>query len=178
MSRPSVLDASFLITLGKAGRLDLLRNTPEYEWRIGSLSRCELLSAQTKGPVEQAILDGVIEIADLDSDDAGALALFAEWSERGDPGEAESIALALANGWLVALEDRAAQRRLDREVGPGHWMNCANLLLTAVRSGSLTLAEADGILVALDGFAGYRKRGVISLRQIDCMLGEGTGHSV
>lgn len=166
MPRPAVLDSSLLFTLGKAGRLDVLSKTASFEWHIGSIVRSELITSETRAPVERAIVDGRIRLAPLDSDSAEGMSLFAEWSERVDPGEAESIAIALANGWLVALEDRVAQRRIDREVGPGHWINCVNILLSAVRSHALTLVEADEAFAGLDVYSGYEKRGVRSLKDI------------
>ena len=107
---------------------------------------------------------------ELASDEEAAIALFAEWTEVTDPGEAESIAIALANGWLVALEDRDAQRRLDSRTGSGHWINCANILIAAVRGGQLKLRDADVVFRGLDVFSGYAKRGVTSLIQLDPSL--------
>lgn len=167
MARPCVLDASLLIALGKAGQLDVLRKVAAFQWRIGPITRGELVKPETKRPVEQMILDGVIQVVELDSDDERGLELLAEWSERLDAGEAESVGLALSNEWLVALEDLAAQRKLDRAVGPGHWVNCANVLIACVRARSLTLLEADAIFGSLDVFGGYAKRGISSFRQLD-----------
>lgn len=171
--RPCVLDASLLLSLGKAGQLDLLRKAPEFHWHIAPIARSELRSAETREPVEQAILGGTITPVELDSDDEGTTALFGEWAEVTDPGEAESIAIALAKGWLVALEDRDAQRRLDRLAGPGHWINCANILIAATRAGRLKLREADAIFQRLDVFPGYAKQGVQSILQLEPSLGLG-----
>lgn len=167
MTRSCVLDASLLIALGKAGQLELLRTVPGFQWRIGPITRGELVKPETKRPVEEMILDGVIQVVELDSDDEPRLELFAEWSEQVDAGEAESIALGLSNEWVIGLEDLAAQRKLDRAVGPGHWVNCANLLIASTKAGSLSLAEADAIFRSLDVFEGYAKRGITSLRHID-----------
>lgn len=166
MARPCVVDASLLIALGKAAQLDLLRKTQAYEWRIAPIARGELKKPETRQPVEQMILEGTIKPVELDSDQPDALALFAQWSERVDPGEAETIAIALANGWLVGLEDLASQRQLYRVVGPGQWINCANILIEAVQSGSLTLAKADEIFRSLDVYSGYASRGIQSLAQL------------
>lgn len=169
-TRPCVLDASLLLSLGKAGQADLLDKVPDFSWHIAPIARGELRSAETREPIERAILAGVITAVELDSDDEPAMLLFADWSEVTDPGEAESIAVALANGWLVALEDRDAQRRLDRTVGRGHWVNCATLLIAAIRAERLTLAEADVIFQTLDVFSGYAKRGITTLVQLDSSL--------
>ncbi len=167
MARPCVLDASILIALGKAGQVELLRKVPAFEWRIGPITRGELVKPETKRPVEEMILDGVIQVVEQDSDHERGIELFSQWSDRVDAGEAESIALALSNGWLVGIEDLAAQRKLDRIVGVGHWMNCATLLIASVKARTLKLAEADAIFASLDVFGGYAKRGITSLSQIE-----------
>jgi hypothetical protein len=164
--RSCVLDASLVIALGKAGHADILRKVRSFEWHIGAIARGELVKPATKRPVEQMIAEGVVKPVELDADDAAGMTLFAQWSESLDPGEAESVTIALSNGWLVGLEDLAAQRRLDRISGPGHWINCANVLIAAIREGGLTLVDADAIFAKLDVFSGYAKRGVTSLNQI------------
>jgi hypothetical protein len=155
-----------LLALGKAGCLDVLRQCPGFHWHIGPIARGELKSAETRDPVESMILEGVIAPTDLDSDDSRATALFAEWCAVVDPGEAESIAIGLSRDWGVALEDRAAQRHLDSDSGPGRWINCADVLIDAVKGGRMSLAEADAMFRRLDVYSGYATRGVTSLRQV------------
>lgn len=166
IARPAVADSSFLLSFGKAGKLDLLAKTPQFQWRVTPLVREELKTPLTRDGVERLVLAGVISPIELDSDNEAALALLAEWSELVDPGEAESIAVALASGWLVAIEDLNARRRLDRRVGPGHWINCANVLIAGVQAGGLSLRDADEIFQNLDVFTAYAKRAVVTLAQL------------
>ncbi|MDP3911464.1 MAG: hypothetical protein Q8Q14_13850 [Gemmatimonadales bacterium] len=105
-----------------------------------------------------------MSVVDLDSDDAAGIAFLAEWSDRVDPGEAESIAIALTRGWLVGLEDLEARRLLDRTVGPGRWINCANVLIDAVTAGLLSLPDAEAAFQSLDVYSSYMKAGVTSLK--------------
>jgi predicted nucleic acid-binding protein len=168
--RPVVADSSFLLSFGKAGELDLLAKAPQFQWRMTPIVRGELRTAPTRDAVEQLVLAGVISPIELDSDNETGLALLAEWSELVDPGEAESIAVALASGWLVAIEDLSARRLLERRVGPGHWINCADTLIAAVQAGLLSLGEADEIFRSLDVFHAYSKRGVATLVQLSPRL--------
>lgn len=161
--RPCTLDASFLLTLGKAGRLDLLARARSFEWCLTPLVRSELQSPETRDPVDRAVLDGTISLTEVDSDQETEMDLFAEWSEKVDSGEAEAIAVALARNWLVGIEDRQAQRLLDRLAGAGRWTNCAAVLWSLVKGETMTLAEADVIFASLDVYAGYQRRGIISL---------------
>jgi len=116
--------------------------------------------------VERLIVEGLITPEELNSEDAAGMALFAEWSERVDPGEAEAIAIALARAWLVGLEDLDARRQLDRRTGPGRWINCANILLDAMRAGTMNLAEADEVFRQLDVLSSYEKAGIRSLADL------------
>src|SRR5690606_13666348 len=91
---------------------------------------------------------------------------WAKWSTLVDPGEAEAIAIAVSRNWLVALEDRKAQRALNRIAGAGRWINCVNLLLDAVDDDLLLEADADTIFRGLDCYGGYEKRGARVLRDL------------
>jgi len=116
--------------------------------------------------VERLILAGRITLVELDSEDVAGMALLADWSERVDPGEAESIAIGLARGCVIGLEDLQARRLLDRHVGPGRWINCATILLDAVDSSSLSLPEAEAIFQTLDVYTSYGKAGIKSLAEL------------
>jgi len=161
-----VLDASLLISLGKAGQMHILSKAPSYRWHIGPITRAELLRPETRDPVERLIVEGRITPEQLDSEDAAGMALFAEWSERVDPGEAEAIGIALARGWVVGLEDLDARRQLNRHIGPGCWINCANILLDAMQAGTMSAAEADEVFRKLDVYSSYEKAGVRSLADL------------
>jgi len=164
--QPCVLDASLLISLGKVGRLDLLEKAPSFSWYITPLTRNELRRPETREPVERLILEGRITVAELDSEDAAGMALLADWSERVDPGEAESTTVALARQWVIGLEDLQARRLLDRHAGPGRWINCATILLDAVGAGSLPLPAAEEVFQTLDVYTSYLKAGIRSLAQL------------
>ena len=144
----------------------MLSKAPSYKWYITPITRRELRKPATHEPVEQSILEGLISVRELESEDAGGIALFAEWSERVDPGEAESIAVALTNRWVVGLEDLDARRLLDRHAGPGHWLNAANILLDGVAAGTLGLQTADEVFQSLDVYSSYLKVGIRSISQL------------
>lgn len=161
-----VLDATLLITLGSAQALEVLTRSRLHSWHITPIVRGELRSDVTRRGVERAILEGSIATADLDLANDGEAAAWARWSRLVDPGEAEAIALAEVRGWKVAIEDLRARRAIDRELGVGRWLNCANLLLDGIRTRRLSEAEADAIFQGLDCYSSYVKRGVTSLGQL------------
>lgn len=161
-----VLDATLLITLGSAQALEVLTRSRLHSWHITPIVRGELRSDVTRRGAERAILEGSIATADLDLANDGEAAAWARWSRLVDPGEAEAIALAEVRGWKVAIEDLRARRAIDRELGVGRWLNCANLLLDGIRTRRLSEAEADAIFQGLDCYSSYVKRGVTSLGQL------------
>lgn len=163
MARPCAIDTSLILTLSSASHLGFFLSKSRYNWCITPLVRGELTRRETREPVDSAITQGKLRVTALDMNSEREVELWTRWSLLVDLGEAETIALAIARGWLVALEDRQAQRALDREEGDGHWINCATLLLDATEDQVLSLADADRIFQSLDSYPGYKKRGVASL---------------
>jgi hypothetical protein len=166
MATDGVLDASLLLNLGGASALDLLWNDPRHRWHITPITRSEVASDPTRTAVAHAILNGRLRPTELDTRSVSELTALALWTRYVDPGEAEAIAIATSRGWVVGIEDLAAQRRLTREEGSQHWINAAGLLVAAVRAGRLPLPAADAIFARLDCYSGYRKRGIASLSDL------------
>lgn len=160
MARNGVADASLLLSLGAASALHLLWNDPDRAWHVTPMARDEVRSEPTRSELSRALLTGRLAIAGLDADSGTELQLFAHWSSLVHAGEAEAIAIALSRGWVVGLEDLSAQRKVTRAAGAEHWINSATLLVTAVRQGRMTIAEADAAFGQLDCYGGYRKRGI------------------
>ena len=166
MAQDGVLDASLLLSLGDASALDQLWSDPHHRWHVTPISRSEVASEPTRTEVSRAILNGWLRPTELDMDSPKELTALAYWTRCVDPGEAEAIAIATSRGWVVGIEDLAAQRRLTRETGSHRWINAAGLLMAAVRAGQLPLALADAIFVRLDCYSGYRKRGIVRLSDL------------
>jgi predicted nucleic acid-binding protein len=163
---PAVLDASLIFTLSSAGLLQRTLASSRYEWHITPLVRGEIVRRETRDVIDRAITSGDLLVTEIDTTDQIQLDAWAAWEQIVDIGEAEAIALALARGWVVGLEDRQAQRALDRTAGAGHWVNATNLLLDAAADGVMTFPEADAIFVTLDSFPGYKKRGIERLTDL------------
>jgi predicted nucleic acid-binding protein len=166
MDGSGVVDASLLLSLGEASALHLLWDDPGRIWHVTPIARIEVQRDPTRSELSRAILSGRLATAELDTDSEEELRLFAHWSDLVDAGEAEAIAVALARGWVVGLEDLFAQRCVTREAGEAHWVNAAGLLLTATRGGRMSMADADAVFLRLDCYSGYRKRGIRSLRDL------------
>lgn len=161
-----VADASLLLSLGEASALHVLWDDPDRTWYVTPVARSEVKSDPTRSELSRAILSGRLATAELDTDSDHELRLFARWSDLVDAGEAEAIAVALGRGWVVGLEDLFAQRRVTDAAGAAHWVNAATLLVNAVNHGRMSAADADAIFVRLDCYSGYRKLGIITLKDL------------
>lgn len=166
MDGSGVADASLLLSLGEASALHLLWENPGPIWHVTPIARGEVKKDPTQSELSRAILSGRLATTELDTDSEEETRLFAHWSDLVDAGEAEAIAVALARGWVVGLEDLFAQRCVTREASETRWVNSATLLLAAVRCGRMSMADADAVFARLDCYSGYRKRGIRSLRNI------------
>ncbi len=163
---PCIVDASVLLNLGPVRGLHVLLENGRYHWKVTPIVRGEVKHAESRMALERGILDGRIGIAELDTDSPREVALWGEWSRQLDPGEAEAVTLAIARGWLVAIEDRKGQRVLNEQLGAGRWINCANLLLDAVADDRMSMAAADELFGKLSCYPGYQRKGASSLRAL------------
>lgn len=166
MSKNAVLDTSLILSLGGASALDLLWDDPKHTWHITPIVRREVVSEPSRSQISRAILSGDLVTAELEPDSVEEMGAFADWSKSVDPGEAEAIAVGVSRSWTVGIEDRFAQRRLTRLIGPDIWVNAAGLLVTAVQTGIRSSSDADAIFTRLDCYSGYVKRGITTLSDL------------
>jgi hypothetical protein len=163
---PAVLDASLICTLSSAGLLEQMLVASRYEWHITPLVRGEIVRRETRDVIDRAITGGRLWVTDVDITEPAQLDAWVEWEQVVDIGAATAIALVPGREWVVGLEDRQAQRALDRRLGVGRWINATNLLLDAVADAVMTLPEANAMFTALDSYPAYRKRGIKTLTDL------------
>lgn len=162
MEGDCVLDASLILSIASANAFQLLWSHPAYVWHISGIVRSELRQRTSRDPIDAAIASGQLKIVELDTNDTTQMGEWAKWLELVDQGEAEAIAIASTRKWLVATEDRQAQRAIDANLGAGRWVNCGSLLIDAVESKRLGIAAADKMFHSLDCYASYAKAGLKS----------------
>jgi hypothetical protein len=163
-SKPAaVLDASLVFTLSSAGILERMLASSRYAWHITPLVRGVIARRETREVIDHAITGGRLPVTEIDIADPAQVDAWVAWEQIVDVGEAEAIVIALARDCVVGLEDRHAQRALDRRIGAGRWINATNLLLDGVEDAVMTLPEANAIFLTLDAYPGYRKRGIDTL---------------
>lgn len=166
MRQDCVLDASLILSVASANAFQLLWTHPGYIWHLSGIVRGELRQRTSRDPIDAAIAAGHLLLVELDTGDPAQMSEWAEWLERVDQGEAEAIAVASTRGWLVAIEDRQAQRAIDANLGPGRWVNCGSLLIDAVEGKRLSVAAADKIFHDLDCYSSYAKAGLETMTDL------------
>lgn len=144
-----VSDANVLINFLRANRLDLLSQHRDYKIHVTEHVRGEITYPDQKAELDGAISSGDIEGVPLT--DPVELELFVELNAVLGRGESAAIALASNRRWVIAIDELGrARSEARRRVGSDRVINTPGLILSCVRSGALTIAEADGIKTSLE----------------------------
>jgi predicted nucleic acid-binding protein len=124
------------------GRLDLLRRLPGFTFVVTQDVISEIVQPDQKQEVEHALASGKLQPEDLS--DPAMLTLFAELRHLMGAGEAASLALAFHKGWAIASDEkRAFRREALARLGQSRILTTPGLYLLAIRSGLLSVEEAD-----------------------------------
>jgi predicted nucleic acid-binding protein len=152
------------LNLGPVRGLPALLDNDRFAWKVTPIVRDEVKHPESRSILERAILDGTIDLVEIDTSLETEGALLARLSQKLDAGEAESLALAIARSWQIALEDRKGQRIAVEE--GAHWINSADVLLDAIDDDRLSEDQADALFSRLSCYPGYRKRGINRLSDL------------
>ena len=145
----AAVDASVLINLIQAGRLDLLSQVDRWRFVVPEDAASEVLYPDQVEVMDAAREDGSLvteSITDIDE-----LTLFAELRQRMGRGEAACLALAATRGWAIASDDRGrAFRRLVRErLGEGRLIETEEIIRVALEEGIVSSEEAERLFQGL-----------------------------
>jgi predicted nucleic acid-binding protein len=144
-----VADASVLINFLRAGRLDLLRHHGDYRIVVTEHVRRGVSYPDQAAELTEAITAG--DIDEIQVTDHVELKIFAELCTVLGRGEAACIAVAANRGWVVVMDELGrARREVHERAGRDRLVNTPGLILSCVRNGAITVAEADGIMVTLE----------------------------
>jgi predicted nucleic acid-binding protein len=155
-----ITDASVLINLAHAGHLRLLGQTPGYRFLVLEEVLAEIKVRYQKDLLEEAIRSGLLGLAAIET--TGELTTYADLTIILGSGESACLALASSRGWSVACDERRVFLREARaRIGENRLINTPGLYLIWIRSGLLTIAEADEAKLKLEsnrfkmGFASF-----------------------
>lgn len=144
-----VADASVLINFLRAGHLGLLRHHEGYRIVVTEHVRGEVRYPDQAAELAEAITAGDIEETQVT--DTVELEIFAELNAVLGRGESASIAVASNRGWIIAMDEVGrARREVHERIGRNRLINTPGLILSCVRNGAVTVAEADGIKERLE----------------------------
>jgi predicted nucleic acid-binding protein len=144
-----ITDTSILINLSHTGHLALLGKVVGLRFVVPDEVVAEVTEPEQLRTLEAAIADGSLKLESIASPDE--LAIFAELSQVLGSGESACLALASSRGWLVACDEkRVFLREARSRLGDGRILNTPGLYVLWIRSGALSIEEADAAKAILD----------------------------
>jgi predicted nucleic acid-binding protein len=148
---PIGFDSSVLINFCAVRRLDLLVATcspPRYVLA----DVLEELEPECRHQVDELLARNDLAVATLHGRDE--LERWATYTQRLDPGEAATLAAAVARGWSIAIDERAARRIAANDIGTDRITGTVGILRAAVAHDHVTIDEGDGLLELMidDGY--------------------------
>lgn len=143
---PIGFDASVLINFCAVLRLDLLIASCDAP-RYALTEVLEELDADCRAQIAPLLAQGEFLEASIEGE--AELMRWAEYTLRLDAGESATLAAAAERGWSIAVDEQAARRLAERDLGSGRMTGTVGLLLAAVEQGHLTLGEGDRLLAQM-----------------------------
>ncbi len=143
---PIGFDASVLINFCEVKRLDVLVASCDPP-RFVLVDVHDELGPSCRAQVDERRACQELELANLDS--AEEIQRWAAYTLRLDAGESATIAVAVERGWSVVLDERAARRIAEDELGPERMTGTVGVLLAAVERAYITLDEGDQLLAGM-----------------------------
>lgn len=146
--RVVIMDACLLINLLLADSTDLLADLSRYDFGVTEMVRDEIRDEAQAAALTRLISDGAVRLFRIDDPETiRDIEMLCEILGRG---EASSIALACRDECVVGTDDGKAASLIEDRLGPGHVLSTPGLLVEAIRSDLMTVAEADGIKSRLE----------------------------
>ena len=144
-----VTDANVLINFCHIGQLPLLGVLAPYHFVVPAEVINEVIEPTQQAEVANALAQGVIATAVIDSIEA--LALFGNLRDLMGRGEAACLALAVTEGWTIASDEkRRFRREAVQRIGEARVVGTASLLRRAIDIELLTVSEADRFKAILE----------------------------
>lgn len=145
----AITDTSILINLSHTGHLSLLGQTLGFRFVIPDEVLAEVTDQHQILIVEGALREGAIARESINS--PFELELFAQLTEVLGSGESACLALAESRGWLVACDEkRVFLREALTRLGAGRILNTPGLYVLWIRTGVLSVADADAAKLVLE----------------------------
>ena len=139
--RTVVVDTNVLINLSHLDRLDLLAALEGYKFVAPDFVVTEVTVPEHAQKLAVALEQGHLRQEPIVG---GEIATYGELKQVMGKGEAACLAMAEARGWLVASDERRrVLRHAGERLGPGRILNTPGILVLAIRTGAISVEEAD-----------------------------------
>lgn len=154
---PIVLDTSILLNFVKIGRTELLGQLGTSVVLLDQVFE-EVRRLEQRAVVEGAVASGTLELQSVR--DPAEVVLFTELRAGGrlGAGECAVLAVALTRNWIAGLQDRKASAEGQRRREDLVLCKTEDLVLTLIKTGYLTIEEADEFLVEWAAKHRFRSR--------------------
>ena len=142
-------DACVLVNFARLDRMDLLGRHACYRFAMAEEVEAEVRWPDQRERMRRCIDAGELEVVaprgGMGVEDAGGL-----FHDLG-AGEAAALLLALERCWHLATDESGkVRRRMEAALGAHRLLDTSNILLACIRSGMLTVEQADGIKAELE----------------------------
>lgn len=140
-----VLDTSVLLNFLRVGRLDLLVELPSHEFLVTDHVRGEVTDRASSQLLVAALTEKLLREERLDA--PTEVAAFGRLTAVRNLGVGECAALAVAACRLlpIAIDDKAARKKVKAMFGFEQFVGTADLVVTAIRCGLIDVQGADAM---------------------------------
>lgn len=144
-----VADTSVLINIIHVSRLDLLGSLDGFRFVVPEQVAAEVTREEEIRDLHEGFECGFLHRES--STDPQELAIYADLRGALGRGEAATLAMAEARGWLVACDERGRfLLEARKRIGETRVIDTPGLMLLAIRRGTLTVTEADALKLILE----------------------------
>ena len=144
-----VCDTCILVNFARIAQLDLLAEHPDYRFVVPEQVLDELTEPGQRAYVDAAIASGSLEL--VVSSDFTEIEKAVELRRHMDRGEAVAFAVAAHRGWMIATDEgKRTRRMIVEQLGAKRLLTTPAILLSCIRGGVLTVADADAIKAELE----------------------------
>lgn len=137
-----VADSSFLINFLVLDRMDILGGLSQFRFHVVNHVSAEIRYEDQRRRLRAAIESAIV--TEIEITEPGEILLYDEFRRFLGDGEAASLAVAVSRRWVIAADEKGRFRReLFGRLGENYLLDTAGALVTAIRAGVITTAQAE-----------------------------------
>ena len=137
-----VADASFLINFLVLDRMDILGGLSLFRFHVVNHVSAEIQYEEQRRRLRVATESGVVR--EIEITEPGEILRYDEFRRFLGDGESASLAVAVSRRWVIAADEKGRFRReLFARLGENYLLDTAGALVTAIRAGAITTAQAE-----------------------------------